>query len=342
MNAVFLPRENLDRFLKNLEAFGEVYAPQPRGADEFAFEPLTDPSRVAVDYVRTILPPKKLLLPPENELFRFSHTTGYVNAGLNLPDQRVLFGVHTCDIHALRLMDLVFLREYPDPYYRANRRNTAIIGLSCHPDDHCFCHSFGADFVSDGFDLFLTAVPRGYHVRIGTTLGSDIVREAQSTFESVRSQDAKAYKAYIKERTTGFKRAVDTSALPEILDLERDSEVWQDLGERCLGCGACTMVCPTCHCFRVYDLLELDLDSGKRLRRWDSCQYKDYASVAGGHNFRPGRPARIRQRLLHKHKDFPERYGLSGCVGCGRCLASCPAQIDLTGVIKELRSEANA
>lgn len=343
MNAYKLPEGNLSPFLERLGTLAEVYVPERRPAGDVVFARLTDPRRVAADYTRTVLPLKKLFTPPSEVMFHFAEGKGYEVPGeLTAVHRRVIFGAHACDLHGLAILDRTFLQGQPDPYYARRREMTALIGLSCTPDELCFCNSFGTGFVSDGYDLFFTAVPGGFFVQIGTTRGNDLVALARELFGPADEADLKGYRRYLKEHNGKFSREVITSALPGILELEDGSDAWRTAAEQCLGCGSCSMVCPTCYCFSVFDRLDLNLQDGDRLRRWDSCLFKDYALVAGGHNFLSGRDARLRQRLLHKFKDFPERFERYACVGCGRCTASCPAGVDFVTLINDLRREASA
>jgi sulfhydrogenase subunit beta (sulfur reductase) len=123
------------------------------------------------------------------------------------------------------------------------------------------------------------------------------------------------------------------------MDLEYENEIWREIGEKCLGCGTCSMVCPTCYCYAVFDDLNLDADSGQRKRRWDSCLFKDYALVAGGHNFRAECSSRVKNRYFHKQRGFVRQYGRPSCVGCGRCIVYCPAGVDILEIVRKLRSE---
>lgn len=343
MNAYKLPETHLSSFLVRLGEQAEVYVPERRVAGDVVFAPLTSPERVETRYTRTSLPLKKLFTPPVETMFHFSSSEGYTPpADLSAVHRRIVFGAHACDIHALQILDRTFLDEMPDPYYARRREMTALIGLSCTPDELCFCNSFGTGFASDGYDLFFVAVPGGFLVQIGTTRGNDLVGSAKDLFAPAAEEDLTAFRRYLKEHDGRFTREVSTSALPGILELESGSPVWREAAEKCLGCGSCSMVCPTCYCFSVYDRLDLDQTSGERMRRWDSCLFKDNATVAGGHNFRANREARLRRRLFHKFKDFPERFERYACVGCGRCTASCPAGLDFVKLLTELRRDASA
>jgi len=337
---VAMPKENLPKFIGGLSLFGEVHAPTERGEKSLVFAPVKEFSEIVLDYTRTILPPKKYFLKPTDVMFNFSAEKGYELLD-DKPDKRhVIFGVHPCDIYGLKILDLVFGGKYADPYYFARKSSAVIIGLDCIPDELCFCQSTGTDFIDTGFDLFLSDIDDSYLVRVGTSIGDDMVTAADSLFQEVEKDDREKYKAKSIQRRERFQTEIQLQDLPEIMDLEYESQVWQEVGEECLSCGTCSMVCPTCYCYAVFDELNLDVSSGQRKRRWDSCLFKDYALVAGGHNFRAERSSRVKNRYFHKQRGFVSQYGRPSCVGCGRCKAYCPAGIDIVEVVTKLRSEA--
>lgn len=339
MKIVKLPKENLAKFVSSLNSFGQIHAPVKRGEKSLAFGPVSDFAQIQLNYTRTILPLKKYFFKPIDTMFNFSAEKGY-ELPMEEPEQRnVFFGVHPCDIHGLKILDLVFSGRYVDNYYFAGRNNAAIIGLDCIPDEFCFCRSTGTDFVDSGFDLFLSDIDESYLVRVGTSLGDDMVKAAESLFRDIEKQDREKYKGKSIEKRESFQIQIQLQDLPEIMDLEYDSPIWEELGQDCLSCGTCSMVCPTCYCYAVFDELDLDASGGRRLRRWDSCLFKDYALVAGGHNFRAKRSSRVKNRFFHKQRGFVSQYGKPSCVGCGRCKAYCPAGIDIVEVINKLRSE---
>jgi sulfhydrogenase subunit beta (sulfur reductase) len=193
------------------------------------------------------------------------------------------------------------------------------------------------DFAEDGFDLFLAQLKEGYLVRVGTSRGDDMVLTVKNLFRPPTDEELDEYKQRSNEIAKKFTRSISTTDLPEILEMEYDSPHWKELGEKCLGCGACSMVCPTCYCFNVADEIALGTEGGVRKRAWDSCLFEDYALVAGGHNFRQDRASRVKLRYLHKQKGFVDQYGRPSCVGCGRCINVCPAKIDVTEVINTIR-----
>jgi sulfhydrogenase subunit beta (sulfur reductase) len=343
-----LPKGKMDLFASIAQQFGEVHAPVAQSSaesnerTEFAFRRLSRWSEARLDYTRTILPLKKYFLPARETLFRYEQGQGYVPFREGLNDRIVLFGVHACDIYALNVLDMVFAGKYPDPYYQTRRKNIAIIGIDCMPDPHCFCRSMRADFADKGFDLFFYDIGDYYLTFIGSSRGDDMVQATHSLFEAVSPGDVEEYKQRSAIKRESFQIDVDIRDLTEIFELQYKSGIWDALGEKCLCCGACSMVCPTCYCFDVRDETEFASDSGSRIRTWDSCLFAAHARVAGGENFRRTRAGRIKYRYYHKQRGFVAEYGRPSCVGCGRCISACPVGIDIVQVINQLQGVQHA
>lgn len=342
MKILKLPGENLNGFIETLRGFGQLLAPQRKGSNSFVFAPLKDISKIDLNYTRTILPLKKYLLRPVETISKWTPCQGYRTTPENEGEKHVLFGVHPCDIKAIEILDMVMRDNYIDERYFAARDNIAVIGISCEPDELCFCHSMQADFVESGFELFLSDVDDGYLVTVRTSLGDDMVSAAHHLFEEVTRGTIERFKYRNEERRKRFSKQsqIDISQLPEIIDLEYKSVIWKEYGDKCLSCGGCTMVCPTCYCYDIYDEVALSQQEGVRKRKWDSCFFADYALVAGGENFREKRHSRFRYRYLHKQEGFVSKYGRPSCTGCGRCIEVCPAGIDLREVIRKIRGGA--
>ncbi|HER35005.1 MAG TPA: hydrogenase [Halothiobacillaceae bacterium] len=336
MKTLKLPKDRLDVFAAVLQQFGEVHAPVAKG-DKFVFERLERWSDAVLDYTRTILPPKKYFLPPRETLLHYRENRGYVPDGGDADRKLVLFGVHACDIYGINILDEVFGGKYIDPYYRRRRENVAIVGIDCQPDEHCFCRSMRADFVDHGFDVFLNDIGDHYLAFVGTARGDDMVLATGALFEPVTEADVDEYKRRSKEKQEAFRIDVEIRDLPEIFELEYSADIWNELGDRCLSCGSCSMVCPTCYCYDVVDEVELGKRDGDRVRFWDSCVFYNHAAVAGGENFRESRASRIKFRFYHKQRGFVAEYGRPSCVGCGRCIEACPVNIDIIEVINRLR-----
>lgn len=337
-----IPKQDLDLFASVLPAFGKLYAPVKRG-DGYVFDQPANWSEVALAYPRTILPPRKYFLPPREAMFWFDPKGGFRDLLAEASEPQVLFGVHAYDVRGLDILDRVFAQgRYADPYYITRRQHTAVIGIDFDPDTQHFARSMNADFVDSGFDLFLSDIGDDYLVRVGTSRGDDMVVKSGCLLSEPTPADTAEFKRRSSERRAAYRTEIQLEDLPEILEMEYHSEIWQALGDRCLSCGSCSMVCPTCYCFDVADEVDLGTRSGRRVRTWDSCLFKTHALLAGGENFRKNRASRIMFRYYHKQRGFVAEYGRPSCVGCGRCIGACPAGIDIVSVIKMIRGQADA
>jgi ferredoxin len=317
--------------IEGLMADYRVVGPKAKGP-KFAFGDITDPAQLRLDYNITILPPKKVLQPQEERLATFRlgeqpEVEPVIEAG-----PTVLFGVHTCDLHAIRLLDDAFSQEYPDAHYMERRKQTVIVGLEClEPcDEHSFCKSMGTLTADEGYDLHLTDLGAAYAVDVATEKGEALLSEYGNVREATDA-DMRRLNEVLGAKWPRFTYRLDFDAaeLPAMLSTAYNHPLWQELGDRCLACGSCTNVCPTCYCFNVVDEVNMHLTAGERFRHWDSCQLDEFASVAGGENFREARAARQRHRFMRKGKYIFEKFGELGCVGCGRCIRTCVAKINI-------------
>jgi sulfhydrogenase subunit beta (sulfur reductase) len=330
-----LPRENLFPFLEAAREWGELWGPVRKG-DSYAFGLLEDASHAVLDYTRTLLPPKKFFHPPRLPMFRLEGES-YLEP--EPAPNRVLFGVHPCDIHGLLILDKLFLERFRDPYYAERRSKTAILAMSCIPDDKCFCKSTNTHFIDEGFDLAFNDLKDFFLCWVGSSLGDDLIRLAPELFDSnVQHKDMWRYVEWRRWRDSQFVLQPDLTGMPDIMELSHDHPVWRELGEKCLACGSCSMVCPTCNCYNVADTAMPD-GTGDRERFWDSCTLKEYSLVAGGHNFRADRRDRLLLWYTHKLQKFMSQYGKPSCVGCGRCAVTCPVDINVITVFEGLTGE---
>lgn len=327
----------LPQLLRVLQQFGKLIAPVEKAPGVFTLEFVEDPARVRPDALRTILPIKKFLLRPRFVMLRGDPGQKAEASQDNFLGPMVYFGAHACDVHALRILDTLFLGGYPDPYYEANRRQLMVVGYGCFPDEKCFCQSMGCATADTGFDLFLTPLPGRFLVTVASARGDDVVRAAPELFQRASRRDIQDYLERLREREKAFTLHLDTSDLPYVLELKKDDPIWEELAKKCLCCGSCSMVCPTCTCFNVRD--ELTAEGACRVRTWDACLYREYALVAGGHNFREHRADRVRNRYYHKQEAFVRQYGMPSCVGCGRCIENCPTGIHVVEVFEAVRGE---
>jgi sulfhydrogenase subunit beta (sulfur reductase) len=330
-----MAKDRVPNLVHGLAEEYEVIGPTAKGSS-FVFAPVADAAELRLDYDTTILPPKKVFLPAAETLLEFSAGDSAVLSEQRDTTPRVLFGLHPCDINALMLMDNVFLTGYEDPYYKARRDSTLIVGVSCEPRDECFCNAWGTDEVHWGFDVFLTDLGDEYFVSVRSVHGAELLDRYVET-RPVTAEDTAAFQAHTREFKDAFAEQPDTAQLPLLLDAKYDDPMWDVLGEQCLSCGACSMVCPTCYCFDVRDRLAPDGATGERERLWDSCLFLDFAEVAHGHNFRATRGARVKNRYYHKQWGYLSKFERVLCVGCGRCQRACKAQITPRRVIELLQ-----
>jgi sulfhydrogenase subunit beta (sulfur reductase) len=331
---VKLPKENLDAFVGNLKAYGRVYGPVKIG-EFYSFQEIKNSNELSLDYTRTMIPPKKFFLKLKERIFTFDEKKGEYEEILE-EGRIVVFGMHPCDINALKLMDKIYIDETPDKYYKMRRENAVIIGYSCHPDEYCFCKSLGTSYATDGFDLFLHELKDGFFVRIGTDKGNTIASESSDLMKDVEGSDINEFREAERKREEDFTLELNIRGLTDMLTLAYESEIWEEYADRCFGCGSCNLVCPTCRCYNVVDHVNLDLKSGERVRELDSCMLRKHGLVAGGLNFRPTRIERLRNRFNCKGS---LRENMLNCVGCGRCTVYCPSEIDYVEVLKKVRGE---
>jgi sulfhydrogenase subunit beta (sulfur reductase) len=337
VSLAIINKQDLPDFVKNLLRVYRVGGPVEMNG-RYAFNTIRDPAELRLDYPTTILPPKKFLMPPKESLFEFSSSKDLQIKPPQLEPRTIIFGVHTCDLHAIQLLDHVFDAGHQDPNYTHRRRQSLIVSIECLSpcDEHSFCKSMGTLSAEEGYDLHLTDIGDAYAIDIGTQDGQNLLEHAKTRTAS--AADMQKLNAVLSEKWPRFPYRLDfdVNDLPSLLSMSMQSPVWNELGERCLVCASCTNVCPTCFCFDVQDEVDLDLEHGRRSRVWDSCQLDQFAVVAGGHDFRKSRSLRQRHRFMRKGKYILEAHHFLGCVGCGRCARACLVHITPVSVFNEL------
>lgn len=337
MSLTILKKQDLKDFINRLLPIYRIGGPVQKNGG-IAFEAIEDPDEIHLNYPTTILPPKKFLFPVKETLFEFE---GAKSGKLKRPEMdppTMIFGVHTCDVHAIQLLDHVFSTGQIDPNYINRRRRTMIASIECLTpcDEHSFCKSMGTLSADEGYDLHLVDLGDAYAIDVATDEGRELMKYAHAAPAS--TADINRLNAVLSEKWPRFPYRLDfdISDLPSLLNVSMKSPLWTELGERCLACAACTNVCPTCFCFNVEDEIDLDLTKGRRVRSWDSCQLDEFATVAGGHNFRKSRALRQRHRFMRKGRYILEAHQYLGCVGCGRCARACLVDITPVSVFNEL------
>jgi ferredoxin len=268
------------------------------------------------------VPIKQFFFPQQETLFEFAGEK--ISVPLPEPEPRVFFGVRRCDLNAVAHQDLVYLEGPPNPYYAARRKDALFIGLHCaHPcNQYAFCGSMG---LKDHHDLWLT--DRGDHflVESGSEGGERLAGELSSLLAPTDELPP-------DHGTPGTDRLKTTD-----IAAFYDNPAWESGVKWCVSCAACTVTCPTCYCHEIRDTVEAsDTSKGRRTRYWSSCQLKEFSRVAGDLFFRESRSERFRFRIYHQIEYYRERYGVTMCVGCGRCISNCPTRIHWVNIVNRM------
>ena len=305
-------------------------------------------------FERATTAPKAAVLPPCEELLRYTkvkNPAGHADPGISsieiddsvTVDAGLLFGFRPCDARGFVAIDRTCLDQgtVKDPYYQARREVLAIATLTCaHPASTCFCHwlNSGPDD-PEGSDLMLTAIEGGYAVEAVTEQGEVFLKSPRLEDGAGRAEIVQTAREAARKRL-GPKQSLEGAAAG-LKAAFSDMDFWIAMSDRCIACGACTYMCPTCSCFNITDE-EAGL-SGTRLRTWDSCMAAYFAREASGHNPRPSKAQRWRNRAGHKFAYHPALFvGTPACTGCGRCIMGCPSSVDIRAILLEAAKYAAA
>lgn len=345
-----ISRSRLLELVDELARSRQIVGPVKRVDHDF-YEPVARAEQLDLDFKYCVYSPKAVLFPAQQALFSFKKdAVGFETTPIYDESPVALVGVHPCDVNAIRLLDRVFSHTHRDEHYLNRRRQTFIIGIDCPIPctEGVFCRDMKANEVTEGADVMCYPLPgngTGADLRYGVIFGSDAGREFMlysQSGEPPSVEDERTFERYRGAKAQAFPRAIpyDVDTLPGLLDRSYDSLLWEATARRCYSCGSCNLSCPTCYCFNTYDELDLSLTSGTRKREWDGCQLRDFALVAGPHNFRPETASRLRHRIYRKAKWVREREGIPGCVGCARCDRACTAKISSVEIYNQLAEEA--
>ena len=336
MDKLLLSKGNLAKFITELIKKNKVYAPV-KSNDIILFEQINKPSEMNLDFCKTQVPPKKLLFHQTETLFKFTPGTKAKIESTEIDEKKVIFGIRPCDAKSIAILDHAFQGDYNDPYFLTKRKNTVLVGLSCNkPELNCFCTSFDDSPVSSKYvDILLTDIGENFYVEVTSDKGKQLAKGLSTLFKPAKESDAKKKKEIEKKAVDMISRHQKTNGISEKLDKIFDNPFWKEIAFKCVGCGTCTYLCPTCHCFDIQD--ESTLTKGARVRVWDTCMNPEYTLHASGHNPRPSRMNRTRNRVYHKFNYYPKNYNIIACVGCGRCINDCPVNIDIIDIIDQAR-----
>ncbi len=338
-----LDKKSFPQWVKTLSTH-KIFAPVEKDG-LWSYEIIENPEQINLDYPNTVLSPKKIIFPQREVYLEFSTSD---EDGLEvkevLPKQEpsVIFGVRPCEAKALTLTDKVFSGDFEDQYYWKRRKQVTLVGLSCNtpPSPNCFCTSVeGSPFSKEGLDVLMTDLGDKYFIETFTKTGEQLVNSAKTLFKTTTEKDKKNLEKIQTEAKKKIKRQIENiKKIPPKLKDMFDSPLWDEESMSCLRCGICTYLCPTCHCFDISDeVFSSSPLKGKRIRTWDNCQFPDFTMHSSGHNPRPDKASRLRQRIMHKFQYFIERYKNYQCTGCGRCISQCPVGIDIIEVLDKVR-----
>ncbi|MGV1037206.1 MAG: 4Fe-4S dicluster domain-containing protein [Candidatus Nanopelagicales bacterium] len=288
---------------------------------------------------------KRYLFPPRSVLWRSRRDGSSVTVedAVEEVPRRALFGIRGCDLAAVAVQDRVFLNGgAPDPVYAARREGLFFVGVNCSdPATTCFCPSMGTGpDVKGGADLVLTELDPGdpdrhrFLIDVGTERGRQVAAQLTQVgaADSDRSQALKVTQTAIDRMT----RSMNTVGLQKLLMESAEHPQWQEVADRCLSCGNCTMACPTCFCSDVADEPNAATGDDERVRQWGSCFERSHSYIHGG-PVRVSTKSRYRQWMTHKLSTWWDQFDMSGCVGCGRCIAWCPVGIDITEEVRAIQ-----
>jgi ferredoxin len=286
--------------------------------------------------------PKTSLHPAEVVVWAGERTAqGFAIAPLPEPPRYAFVGVRPCELAAVAVQDRVFLGAAPDAVYGGRREGAFLVAVNCtEPGGTCFCASMGTGpGASGGYDILLTEVVDGTAHYLTAAAGSERGGELLAEVGAVeaRKGQEKAAADLVSAAARRMGRSLDTTGLAGLLRQSLEHPRWQEVAKRCLTCGNCTLVCPTCFCSNVEDTTDLTGRHAERVRRWDSCFNFEFSLIHGGPH-RAGTAARYRQWMTHKLAWWFDQFGTSGCVGCGRCITWCPVGIDITAEAAAIRS----
>ncbi len=288
-------------------------------------------------YRNTVIPPKDSILPIMEKMFSFARDKDGYNIEATPPDSKkqLIFGIRPCDARAMNILDMTFKDTYQDTYYSSRRQNTFLVGLVCtNPYDSCFCTTLGGSPSNTaGVDIIFTDIGDNFIVEAITEAGKELLSKTNSLVQATEDELTRAEKskeaAYQK-----VTRSIDTKGIDKRLLASFDNqEYWQKVAAKCISCGICTLLCPTCYCFDIND--EMSDKRGARFRSLDSCAFSIYTKMPM-ENPRAEKWRRVRNRVCHKYEFYPALFNTIACTGCGRCIRLCPVNWDITQTLNSL------
>jgi len=294
-------------------------------------------------YRNTIIPPKAIFFPSMEEMFTFQKDkqSYHIEQSSSDGQKQLIFGIRPCDANAMTILDKTFEDAYEDPYYLSKKKNTVLVGLGCtRPYDSCFCTSLGSSPTdSTNVDLMLTDIGDAFLVEAITDKGKELITKTSGLEDATKADETRAKKS--KEAADQkITRHLDTQDIGnKLLASFEDQDFWEEIAAKCLSCGICTLLCPTCYCFDIND--ELVKNKGTRFRNWDSCSFPSYTKMPM-ENPREEKWRRVRNKVCHKYEFYPMNFDVIACTGCGRCIRLCPVNWDITQTLERIQSRVQS
>lgn len=326
-------KTSLEKLFNNLAGKGKtIFAPKAKG-DKALFEKVQAFSEITEDYIVTTNSAKSVVFPRVEKVFSYQKTkekTEINDAATDVFPDVVVWGTRPCDAAAFIPLTDTFNSDYPDVIYNKRQEKVCVLSFSCSKcDEYCFCTSVnGSPGNTAGSDILFTKLTNGdYLAEVITEKGKQLVSENSELFEAAPTESKEQNLAKVEVRFSKDEIQVKLKSIFE-------NPVWDEKSRACLGCGSCVFVCPVCSCFDIQD--EAHGNKGTRLRCWDSCGFGLFTLHTSGHNPRATQGARWRQRIMHKFLYMPDKINIAGCVGCGRCSRSCPANINILDTVTSL------
>jgi sulfhydrogenase subunit beta (sulfur reductase) len=332
--------EKINEVAVSLMEKGTLIAPvkEEAGAN---FREIKDPQEIYLDYNNTILSPKNVFFPQMEDFVKYQLGNSSAAKPVELDLKPVfLFGVRPCDVKSFEIMDTHFYAAgIIDPYWRARRDSTTIIGyafdLDAPVDPADFYNTLGIGAADPaGSDIFMVKKDKELLLKAITQKGEALLG-GLSILQEGSAEEEKYFADYVqrgKEKRTRFMPLTDEAVAKKYEDIFENGNYWTKMSDACLSCGVCTFVCPTCYCFDICD--ENLFRDGTRRRTWDACMFTDFTLEASGHNPRTKVSQRLRQKVSHKYSFSVRKYNVISCVGCGRCTRSCPVNIDIYSMVE--------
>ncbi|MDH4226623.1 MAG: 4Fe-4S dicluster domain-containing protein [Deltaproteobacteria bacterium] len=334
MSKKILKKDSIKAVFEAVTKAGGAFVAPKVEARQTAFRPLTKSEDMTFDYVVPRNSFKEFFFPQTEPVLTIKNTKEGVKVeGVEVnPQGTVIFGSRPCDAASAASLRSVFTWDFIDEFYTKREDKAVVISIACTKgDDSCFCTSVGlTPDAKEGSDVLLRETESGdFTAEAVTDKGKAFIEKHKAAFVEGDAREKAIFKpAKVNADIDKIKaRLKDTAHYDE-------KDLWPDLARKCVGCGACTFSCPTCHCFDITD--EGSFTEGERRKNWDACQFEFFTLHASGHNPRDTQFKRWRNRFMCKFHIYPGKFKTKGCVGCGRCIRVCPVRLDITEVMEEL------